>query len=43
LQREALLWVAFVEQALEGFLDASANVTFRLPNAHKEDILVAVK
>jgi hypothetical protein len=28
-----LVWVAFVEQALERFLDASANVTFRLPKA----------
>jgi hypothetical protein len=28
-----LFWVAFVEWALQGFLDASANVTFRLPKA----------
>ena len=41
---EGLVWVAFVAQALEGFLVASANVTFRLPKAApKRDVLVAVK
>jgi len=41
---EGLFWVAFVAQALEGFSDASANVTFRLPKAApKRDVLVAVK
>jgi hypothetical protein len=30
---EGLVWVAFVEEALVGFLDASAYVTFRLPKA----------
>lgn len=38
-----LFWVAFVAQGLEGFLEASANVTFRLPKARTEDVLVAVK
>ncbi len=31
-----LFWVAFVAQALEGFLVASANVMFRLPKARTE-------
>jgi hypothetical protein len=36
--------IAFVVQALEGFLDASAKVTFRLPKAApKMDVIVAVK
>jgi hypothetical protein len=35
-----LFWVAFVAQALEGFLDASTNVTFRLQKAAQEDIPV---
>src|SRR5665647_1756357 len=30
---EGLVWAGFVEQALERFWDASANVTFRLPKA----------
>jgi hypothetical protein len=32
LQR-GLVWAGFVEQALERFLDASVNVTVRLPKA----------
>jgi hypothetical protein len=31
-----LFWVTFIEQVLEGFLDASANVTFRLPKARRQ-------
>lgn len=38
-----LVWVAFVVQALLGFLDASAYVTFRLPKARTEDVLFAIK
>jgi hypothetical protein len=37
-----LFWVAFVAQALEGFLNASANVTFRLQKAAREDIPVSL-
>jgi hypothetical protein len=38
-----LFWVAFIAQALESFLDASANVTFRLPKATpRRDAIVAV-
>jgi hypothetical protein len=39
---EGLFWVAFIERALEGFLVASATVTFRLLKANGEDILVVV-
>jgi hypothetical protein len=36
--------VGFIEQALESFLDASANVTFRLPKAAlMRIVLVAFK
>jgi hypothetical protein len=38
-----LFWVAFVEQALDGFLDASAYVTFRLPKVRMKDVLVTAK
>ena len=33
---EGLFWVGFLAQTLRGFLDASANVTFRLPKARTE-------
>jgi len=38
-----LFWVGFVEQALQRFLDAPANVTVRLPKTRTEGCLVAVK
>jgi hypothetical protein len=33
-----LFWVAFVEQALQGFWVASAYVTVRLPKAKGKDV-----
>ena len=34
--RRGLVWAGFAEQALERFLDASANVTVRLPKARRQ-------